>query len=910
MRIPLALVLPVLFLSSVDAQEAPVDEFLRSVPNAAGVCVVVGLSDPTIPARIAESGTWMVHGLDANAANVKAARAKLDAADRTGQAIVDVWAFPALPYPEDLANLIVVCAPSSATEAELLRVLAPGGAAWQQKDDKWTQLSKPRPAGFDEWTHARHGPDGNMVSQDRKVALPAGIRWIGGPAQDPYGQRWYYDHVLLSSNGRNIYVFDNSILARDAYNGVPLWSKPFKPHLFQEKGLPVPALPALKDVKQGGRTSKVRPVLVGDQLIVATTGKLQALDAKTGNVTGEFGETKDPRELLVDGGKLFVSDANAIRAWELATRKPLWSAELKARRMVADAGRIVALAETELVAFDQANGREQWRKPEAEAALILTCSAHNGFVVLEKATLRDDPTGAGIKVYAGRDGKLLWTREYPVDMTHFREARAFFAQKLIWIQGDANKLLGLDPATGEEKKKWPTRGKHCSTPVASERFFMTAECEFTDFASGKAERARMFKSACRLPFIPANGLLYTFPVQCECYPMLRGYMGLTAQKIPETPNAPKRQDGEAAPKSISSAKPEEEWPTYRHDVWRSGATPVALRRQDLKVTWSVSVAPPAVVPLATEWKADPFARGPLTPLTAAEGRIFVAVPDRNRVVALDAKEGSIRWMFTAGGRVDGPPTVADGLCLFGAHDGWVYAVSAASGELCWRIRLAPVEARFPAYGQMESPWPVVSSILVDRDTAYAAAGRHPMTEGGVHVVAFKPRTGEIVREWTIDKLEGVKAWYSGFLPNTKTKIGLDFEPVDLLVRDGEKVAMSRWQFDPVSGESKLDLASVTYQAPGNLKVPRGLWGYGIRQTKQVQLKPPAVFGDALKTGVKGDVALLLAGGVLVSVNDKGEVRIGDRVALKLEDPPMPDGLIAAYGALFAVTQQGSVVRFE
>jgi hypothetical protein len=40
------------------------------------------------------------------------------------------------------------------------------------------------------------------------------------------------------------------------------------------------------------------------------------------------------------------------------------------------------------------------------------------------------------------------------------------------------------------------------------------------------------------------------------------------------------------------------------------------------------------------------------------------------------------------------------------------------------------------------------------------------------------------------------------------------------------------------------------------------------------------------------------------------VRIGDRVALKLEDPPMPDGLIAAYGALFAVTQQGSVVRFE
>lgn len=778
------------------------------------------------------------------------------------------------------------------------------------RDGTWTPLRKQRPAHFDGWTHARHGPDGNMVSQDLEVALPSGIRWIGGPAQDPYGQRWYYDHVLLSANGRNVYVFDNSILARDAYNGVPLWSKPFKPHVFQEKGVPVPKRPEFEKVKQGGRTSKVRPVLVGDQLVVATNGKLQVLDAKTSEVSGEISDTTDPRELLVDGGKLLSSDATAVRAWELATRKPLWSAELKARRMVTDGGRLIVLTDAELVALDQATGREQWRTADAETPLILTCTAHDGFVVLEKATLRDDPVGTGIKVYSAKDGKLLWVRDYHVDMTHYREARAFFAQGLLWIQGDVSKVLGLDPATGKEKKKWPSRGKHCSTPVASERFFMTAECEFTDLETGKAERARMFKSACRLPFIPANGLLYTFPVQCECFPMLRGYMGLTSQKTPETPDAPKRQNGVAAPKSVANAKPEEEWPTYRHDVWRSGATPTALRRQELKVTWSVPVAPPATGPLAGEWKANPFARGPLTPLTAANGCVFVAVPDRNRIVALDAKDGSVRWTFTAGGRVDGPPTVVDGLCLFGAHDGWVYAVSAASGELYWRIRLAPTEARFPAYGQMESPWPIVGSVLVDRGTAYAAAGRHPMTEGHVRVVAFKPHTGEVVREWTLDKLEGIKAWYSGFLPNTRTKIGLDFEPVDLLVRDGEKVAMSRWQFDPVSGESKLDLANVTYDAPGNLKVPRGLWGYGIRQTKQVQLKPPTVFGDAIKTGVKGDVALLLAGGVLVSVNDKGEVRIGDRVALKLEDPPMPDGLIAAYGALFTSTPKGTVVRFE
>ena len=44
---------------------------------------------------------------------------------------------------------------------------------------------------------------------------------------------------------------------------------------------------------------------------------------------------------------------------------------------------------------------------------------------------------------------------------------------------------------------------------------------------------------------------------------------------------------------------------------------------------------------------------------------------------------------TAGGRIDTPPTIADGLCLFGSHDGWVYCLRAADGRLAWRFRAAP-----------------------------------------------------------------------------------------------------------------------------------------------------------------------------------------------------------------------------
>src|SRR5204863_6566896 len=132
----------------------------------------------------------------------------------------------------------------------------------------------------------------------------------------------------------------------------------------------------------------------------------------------------------------------------------------------------------------------------------------------------------------------------------------------------------------------------------------------------------------------------------------------------------------------------------------------------------------------------------LTPPVAAGGSVFVAAPDVHRVMALDAKTGKLIWTYTADGRLDGPPTIYQDLCLFGAHDGWVYALRASDGVLAWRPRVAPREGRIMAYGQLESPWPVVSSILVDGGLAYVAAGRHPTADGGVRVLALRPRTGE------------------------------------------------------------------------------------------------------------------------------------------------------------------------
>src|SRR6185503_6042657 len=178
------------------------------------------------------------------------------------------------------------------------------------------------------------------------------------------------------------------------------------------------------------------------------------------------------------------------------------------------------------------------------------------------------------------------------------------------------------------------------------------------------------------------------------------------------------------------------------------------------------------------------------------------------------------------------------------------------------------------------------------------------------VLAIKPRTGDDVWEKTVDNLDAIKNWYGPTLANSNVKIGVDFEPVDMLVRDGDTVAMSRWQFSQADGAFKLALNDVTYDAPGGLQVPRGLWGYGIRQTKMVQPKPPAAFSAAkIHTGVTGDAAMILAGGTLVTITSKGDLRIGD-VLVTLGVEPAYDGLIAAYGSLYLATQKGTVICLE
>jgi len=192
---------------------------------------------PGLAAALAEQGL-VVHGLAIDDAACQRARKAIEAKGLAGRAMVERVALNPLPYLNDLANLVVAedmaaLAAAGVTREEILRILAPGGVLCTREAGKWTRSVKPRPREMDDRTHPQHGPDGNMVSADKAFRFPIGFRWVAGVPMNLV--RWAGVRGWVVANGRcftlsstqlenvGLRVKPHYLVARDAWNGLPLW---------------------------------------------------------------------------------------------------------------------------------------------------------------------------------------------------------------------------------------------------------------------------------------------------------------------------------------------------------------------------------------------------------------------------------------------------------------------------------------------------------------------------------------------------------------------------------------------------------------------------------------------------------------------------------------------------------------
>ncbi|NQU25840.1 MAG: PQQ-binding-like beta-propeller repeat protein [Candidatus Nealsonbacteria bacterium] len=860
-------------VSSEPAWAEPGEATVQMFGIGGGLYVQVGTADVTAAAELAKTGRFLVHLLDADAEAVAATRESLHGRGLYGLASVDRLVQPTkLPYCENLVNLLVIDQRDGhgLAAGEIARVLCPGGVVavgggtfsvadlkeagltdvrTVESDERRVIARKPRPAEMDEWSHPRHGADGNAVSRDVLVGPPRRVRWVTGPSQEISN--------MVTTAGRNFYA---GLLARDGFNGLQLWQRGLNPS------------PARGGFNFRYAPGSVRPVAVGDRLLVVTDGKLVALDAATGRPSLEYTRAGTPTDVLHVDGTLVTFDATSVRGLALNGGRLLWKHEApQPRHFAAGDGAVYFIQgvtsrgqQCMAVRLDLATGKVRWQKDDFPwAAEVRRCVYNDGQLAYEVSTLNDDKPNNRIHVVSADDAKTLFSHTFIPGTAHKKQARALFVDDELWVLDD-RKCTALDRRTGEVKKTYGAGWGHCFPPVATRRYLFAGEMDMTDLQSGQVDANRITKGACGRDagFVPANGLIYAFPKHCICWPMLRGYAALATAR-PGGDAIPEDLDDlncvletGVEPPPVEPAQDDAAWPCYRHDAWRSGST-TATVPADLKVRWTAELGTRPQGPIADDWRHNPFVLGPVTPPVIAGGKVFVAWGDAHQIVALDAASGKTCWTFTANGRIDSAPTLHGGMCLFGTKSGWVYGLRADDGRLVWRLRAAPVDERIVAYGQLESPWPVPGSVLVVDGVAFFAAGRQSLADGGILVFAVDPSCGKV--QW-VKQLDSVpqRHFYG--------RLGLEFDNFDLLHREGTSVAMSRWLFDRGTGKMHVEAASgfALLKTGGGgaiggsgAIVPRGCWSYAPRnQSEQVKdrpyLRPLTVFrGDTL-VGCKED----------------------------------------------------------
>ena len=833
------------FLSSASA--LPESDLAARIISDTGVkggfVAHVGCGDGALTAALREAGDgYLVQGLDADAADVAKARARLLAADLYGSASADGWDGKRLPYIDGMVNLLVV--EGVVSKDEITRVLAPRGVAYVKQGRRWTKTVQPVPSEIDDWTHHLYNAQGTMVGKDKKTGPPRRIQWVGGP-------KWLRNHdfmssmnAMVSANGRIFYALDEGLrnhiylpadwrlIARDAFSGAILWE-----HKMADWH------PQIWPLKSGPADLPRKLVAVGDRVYCSMgyNAPVSALDAATGEVIHVYKDTKGAMESIVDGDAIFTLiepvrqtvnyGSKQASYGEIGTANKMgWSQKRPAREIVAQDlrsgadlwrvtdkvaplsltacdDRVYYINDTRLVGLDRKSGKELWRSTGKE----INAPASTGDAI---RVIYDDGVvvvfqGKNALAFAADSGKQLWGGGIQPSGHHCPKD-LFPIDGLLWSantgtdQKKGTRFTALDLHTGKVErdlraKNLPAFPMHprCYPSRATESYIMLCGMgtEFYAPDSDTVDVNNHVRGSCIYGVMPANGLLYKPADSCCCYyqSKLEYFTALAPEAEGADPAAPIAEKerlvkGPAYAKASADKPATDAWPMYRRDVARSGSAP-ALSSTKIDKAWEAKLG------------------GRLTQPIVAEGLALIASIDTHTVHALNADNGKEAWTFTAGGRVDSPPTVHEGTVIFGAADGYVYCLRASDGALVWKYLVALNHSKIVSLQQVESLWPVSGASLVFDGKVHALAGRHMFFDGGLRLAILDAKTGKLVTEQIYDEREPETGKHLQELITAK------YMPVanpDIFSTDGDYLYMQAQNFD-LDGK-RVDIAPAARRA--------------------------------------------------------------------------------------------------
>lgn len=197
-----------------------------------------------------------------------------------------------------------------------------------------------------------------------------------------------------------------------------------------------------------------------------------------------------------------------------------------------------------------------------------------------------------------------------------------------------------------------------------------------------------------------------------------------------------------------------DWPTYGHDIRRSGHTVEQLPAERLGEVWRYQSAHPPAPAWYGPAKWDAYSKidnmrsmrnyDPCFHVISVGANVYFGSTNDDSVRCVDARTGKTKWLFVTGGPVRIAPTFVDGYVYFGSDDGFAYCVRAADGKQIWKTSASDRTQRVLHNGRVVSRWPVRSGVLVDGGTAYFAGSLLPWEAS--FLCAIDAKTGKIIGE--------------------------------------------------------------------------------------------------------------------------------------------------------------------
>lgn len=835
-------------------------EIVKKAEFRGGVAVLVGTGDGTLAAEIhRQVPNSLVHVLVAGTSDLQPLRSALAEKSTDGKVTMGRWDGKRIPFVEDFVNLLVIPADQTVSDAEVQRVLAPGGWAINiHANSSLASIGKNRPEDLDDWTHYLHGVDNNPVSKDKHIKPPLyHLKWVGSP-------RWSRHHDVMSSvsacvsaDNKVFYIFDEGptfspflppqwkLIARDAFNGTILWKHDI-PKWF----------PNLHGLKSGPANLPRRLVASHFRSRVYVTLGIESpvseIDSDTGEVLRVLKDTEGTEEILHEGSMLYLlRDRNpnkvelskyplaGSRSWairektitniDLVSGQVIWevtSPWVAPLSMAMDGQNLYFYNGEAVQALSRTHGRTVWTsKPlplRANTSLNFGPSlvVHKGVVVYTGGENLKRGNGSREAMYglAANDGRKLWEAYHPASGYKSPED-LFVIGGCVWSGdvtahrwagdlGATGVVYGTDLKGGKTEHEFaPDKDAYwfhhrCHMAKATESYLLTSRTgiEFVDLKNKSWTLHHWVRGACLYGIMPANGMIYAPQHPCACYigGKLFGFNAL-APKSAESLVLAKTPDAERRLKGPAFSK---------------SAAPPELVRDPPASDWPTyrrdnrrSGAAPTTVAAELKERWSVTLPGVTTPPVMSDGKVLVSLKNQQGLYALDADTGETLYRFFPEGRIDSPPTVYSNRVYFGSTDGHVYCLRLEDGALVWKYQAAPSKARHMYFENLESTHPVHGTVLVRDNKVYTVCGRSMFVDGGMRFLILDAWTGKKIAEHVMDDT----------VPETGEPLQLHHEflnmPVampDLLSCNEDKIFMRFQEFDLDGKRLKLDFSRKLY----------------------------------------------------------------------------------------------------